>query len=319
MQSTITAELHNAAFALQMVADDGVIRISLTELASGFLIADSPYCYSIRCPLPDGTRETVRLSEVEISTILDTITIRARAAGFVLEHRITLPVGVSFLEERITLSNDGLTSLVLSNFCCGFQRTLTNDVGDQLRDFADDRFVAIPFRHKPTDPPTHDNDFDVAHLLKFMGVQPVVNGLGPLPNGHGYVPTPNRYSEGWAWRRGANTLGIYKFNQSAIEFSVITLNNDPGGVRLRFGGASTMPDESTPTIALAPGAVLHFGVTRIQSVNGGYEQSSYAFRDFLGKTVAISRRTSILRYIGTRFMTTRNTSLVLRASHQDQE
>ena len=44
MQSTITAELHNAAFALQMVADDGVIRISLTELASGFLIADSPYC-----------------------------------------------------------------------------------------------------------------------------------------------------------------------------------------------------------------------------------------------------------------------------------
>ena len=283
MQSTITAELHNAAFALQMVADDGVIMTSLTDLASGFLIADSPYWYSIRCPFPDGTRETVRLSEVDISTIRDTITIRARAAGFSLEHRITLSSGVPFLEEQITLSNDGSTGLVLSNFCCGFQRTLTNDVGDQLRDFADDRFVAIPFRHKPTDPPTHDNDFDVVHLLKFMGVQPVVNGLGPLPNGHGYVPTPNRYSEGWAWRRGAHTLGIYKFNQSAIEFSVITLNNDTGGVRLRFGGASTMPDESTPTIALAPGAVLHFGVTRIQSVNGGYEKSSYAFRDFLGK------------------------------------
>lgn len=283
MELDNSARLHNVAYSLQLTSSDGQIRVTLTDLVSGFVLADNPYHYAIRCPVEDGIHETVRLSAIRLSTAGDTITIRALVAGFMLEHRFVLPTSEPILEERISLHNNGTTDLVLADFSCGFQRSLTNDVGDVRQDVAGDRFTAIPFRHKPTDSPSYDNDFDLHHLLHVMGSQPVVNGLGPLPNGHGYLATSKRYSEGWGWTHGAHTLGVYKFNQAAIEFSVITVHSDASGTKLRFGGASIMPDEASPLLTVAAGAALQFGVTRLHTVTDGFEAASYAFRDFLAE------------------------------------
>jgi hypothetical protein len=274
-------EIRNAFYSLVLRSQDGQVVAVLTDLISGSAFADSAYFYALRCPVEDGFRETLSLSAVTFTKDRDTVTLWAKVAGFMLEHRFTLPETAPILEESIALHNQSDSSRALADFRCGFQYALTNDVGQVLPLAEQDRFAAIPFRHKPSDKPGHYHDYDVRHLLQIAGSHPVVNGFAALSYGHGELPSRSHYSEGWAWSRGERTLGIFKFNQSAIEFSVLTINSDAGGAKLQFGGASLFPDDSALPITIAPGESLYFGVTRFQIVAGGYEQASYAFRDFL--------------------------------------
>ena len=287
MLTSQSAEIHSNAFSLNTMSIDGHVIVSLKDLQSGFEISDSPYAYKMRCPINDGVIETTRLSQTSIELDGDGesagLTIKAKIAGFELEHTLVLLQNAPVLTESITLHNRSATALSIETLSYGFQRALTNDVGHLMPELGHDRFVAIPFRHKPSDAHDHNNDFAVHDLLTRLSPQLVVNEFAALPFGHGFLPTKDYRSEGWAWRHGSTALGIFKFNQSAIEFSALTVNRDMGGAKLQFGGASLQPDENEPPMIVQPGESLHFGITHIQAVDGELEHVSYAFREFLDR------------------------------------
>ncbi len=76
-------------------------------------------------------------------------------------------------------------------------------------------------------------------------------------------------------------LVISKFNQAGLEFSTIAVEPTEEGVLLRFGGAGTHAGDPSALRSIAPGATVKLGVTRYESIQGGYEQAAYAFRGFL--------------------------------------
>jgi hypothetical protein len=76
-------------------------------------------------------------------------------------------------------------------------------------------------------------------------------------------------------------LGIFKFNQDALEFSILELEIEPGGVAVRFGGAGQLEDQPDSLAAIAPGQTVALGVTRLVSLAGDHVAASYGFRGFL--------------------------------------
>jgi hypothetical protein len=211
----------------------------------------------------------------------DTMTIRGGLAGLGLEHRLRLPHDRMLLEEQISLVNDTGAVISLDRFASGMRRLITDRVGQVHAGLASDRFVAVPFRHRASDPPDEDNDFSVADLLKYTGQE--LRPASEIAHGKAFehVPSSARFSEGWAWTHGDRTLGVFKFNQDAIEFSGLVVETGDDGVYLRFAGVATRMPEPSSLRSIAPGQRIDLGVTRIVSVAGGSDEACYAFRDFL--------------------------------------
>lgn len=115
-------------------------------------------------------------------------------------------------------------------------------------------------------------------LLTLSGYEHRVAG-GPFIDRD--LPSRHRYSEGWAWTHANHTLGIFKFNQEAIEFSVISTLVRDGGVALRFGGAAMIGGDPSSLTHMEPGEEVALGLTRYQTVRGDTTQANYAFRALL--------------------------------------
>ncbi|MFQ6043340.1 MAG: hypothetical protein ACE5PV_21005, partial [Candidatus Poribacteria bacterium] len=171
------------------------------------------------------------------------------------------------------------------------QKRIANEVGSIFPDLRNDRLVSIPFRHRPTDPADFDVDFRMADLIQRPGREHRANKWPPSYPRYGYLPslqtTTHDFvlaqwaSEGWAWMHGEYTIGIFKFNQEAMEFSVLSPEPDEDGLALRFGGASMVASDPSSLRQIQPGQTIELGVTRYATVKGDYQQAYYAFRDFL--------------------------------------
>jgi hypothetical protein len=210
-----------------------------------------------------------------------TVNIRGTLAGLELERRLWLPPDRALLEERVSLVNNTREAVSLDRFACGMQRLIADQVGQVPGALVADRFVAVPFRHRASDPPEVDNDVSVADLLQYTGQE--MRRASEIVRGEafGHVPSSARFSEGWGWTHGGRTLGVFKFNQEAMEFSGLVVEIRDDGVWLRFAGVATRPPEPSSLHSIEPGQRIELGVTRIVSVAGGAERTCYAFRDFL--------------------------------------
>ncbi|MDK1032139.1 MAG: hypothetical protein QGD94_09045, partial [Planctomycetia bacterium] len=192
-----------------------------------------------------------------------------------------LPAGRAIMEERITLHNPADADIELEDFAAGMTRRIADDIGDVFEDLLSDRLVAIPFRHRPKDASDFDVDFQMADLLKRPGRERRAGKKVLHYPTHGYLPSMQWASEGWAWVHGEHTLGIFKFNQEGMEFSVLSPEADDDGVALRFGGAGMVAGDPSCLRKIQPGQTIQLGVTRYETVKGGYNQAAYAFRVFL--------------------------------------
>ena len=72
-------------------------------------------------------------------------------------------------------------------------------------------------------------------------------------------------SDGWAWTHGSNTLGIFKFDQENMQFSVLGVEREATGARLCFGGIRMIDGEPSDLGRLKPGQTLRLGMTRDQA------------------------------------------------------
>lgn len=277
MPQLAAAELHNDAYHLQISVNERILTVLLFDKKMQFEVSHNPYFYQALREGDEGSIRAEWLLDATVKAAGEQIIVRGKLAGLEVEHTFSLPQARPILQEQITLRNSTPHPISLTGFACGFQRQLTDDVGRVVPDLSQDRLVAIPFRHKPTDPLEWNNDFTMEQIASQAGREAQANSK----QGHGYFATLERFAEGWAWMHGGHTFGIFKFNQEAMEFSRLSVIRGSACQLFLFGGSGTMSGEPSSLRNIAPGKTIALGVTRYQTVVGDYVPAYYAFRDFL--------------------------------------
>ena len=210
---------------------------------------------------------------------------RIGVAGLLLDLEVTHTLEISDehsgISERISLGNTGTDPITVVEYAFGMVRPIADVVGSVFPDLANDRIAAIPFRHRPTDKKGFDMDFSLTDIIRVPGRQPRA-GDRPLdyPR-HGTVAAPHWLSEGWAWIRESESIGIFAFSQERMFFSPVAPEIDQAGVAVRYGGAVMTRQDVQSPLVIGPGETMELGETRYEIVPGGLNQTYYAFRRFL--------------------------------------
>lgn len=275
------AELMNDAYQLTVTIADREVHVRLRDLAMDFDLADSAYIYQASRPGDEGSIVAKGLNNPIVKVSGEIIKATGMLAGLRVKHILRLPTGRALMEEQIILHNPTESVVALEHFAAGMQRRIADEVGSIFPELSLDHLVAIPFRHRPTDPANFDIDFQMANLIKMPGREHRANKWPPSYPRYGYLPSMQWAAEGWAWTHGEHTLGIFKFNQEAMEFSVLSPEPDDEGLALRFGGACLVAGDPSSLGKIQSGQTIELGVTRYETVEGDYKQAYYAFRAFL--------------------------------------
>lgn len=275
------AELMNDAYQLTVTIADRGVHVRLRDLAMDFDLADSAYIYRASRSGNEGSIVAKWLNDATLEVSSEVMKITGTLAGLRVEHTLRLPISQALMEECITLHNSTDSVIALEHFATGMQRRIADEVGSIFPELSSDRLVAIPFRHRPTDPASFDIDFRLADLIKMPGREHRTQKKPLSYPRYGYLPSGQWASEGWAWTHGEHTLGLFKFNQEAMEFSVLSPEPDDDGLALRFGGACLVAGDPSSLGKIQPGQTIELGITRYETVEGDYKQAYYAFRAFL--------------------------------------
>ena len=281
MPSLTSTELSNEAFEIAVRIDDGRVALRLHATTMEFDVADSAYKYVVALETQDGLVVVDPLGDANIAVEPDTLVVSGSLGPLRVVHRLQLIPNRPMLEEGITLSNPTNQQITLSDVALGMTRRITDPIGRVIEDVSRDRFVAVPFRHRATDPKNWDNDFDIDHMLTHSGDEMRVTVLPSGAARFGSAPSMARFSEGWAWTHGDHSIGVFKFQQEVMEFSVLAMESSEDGMCLRFAGAGMRSGEPSAWRRIDPGAIIHLGRTRITSVAGDAHQVCRSFRNFL--------------------------------------
>ena len=271
-------ELENSGLRLSARAEDGRLHMKLAAAGEdGLVWSDEPYMYRFTRATGDGTVTHERMHDLSIQAEDHAIVAHGTLGGLALEHRFHLPPDRSYLEEQLSLRHTGSEPIRLLDLEFGFQQRVADELGRVAEDRQSERFVAVPFRIRPSDPPGHVNDFSLSELLTRGGREQRVDAEVQMRQ----VPSRHHLSEGWAWTHGEKTLGIFKFSQEILEWSALTPMVCEDAVRLRFGGGCLTGGEPAVLTRLAPGQQVVLGVTRYAPVTGDYRSAYAAFRAML--------------------------------------
>ncbi len=267
--------VENGAYRLAAtVVEGGAVQVTLDDRALPFRVAEGPYLY--RAQRTNDPLEERGLRAARLAIESNRLTIQGQLAGLEVEHTFTLPGNRPIMEERIRLRNGTDSTINLVTFQAGLQRRITDRSGHVLPEFAGDRWAAVPLRHRA----------DSARLLDFSLSELIVEPGQEYRPAESWrrkklIPASHRASEGWAWTHGGSTLGIFSFSQEVMRSSVLALEKGPEGFLLHFGGAAMVSGEPAALARVAPGQVVDLGITRYQSVPGGFVPAAYAFRALL--------------------------------------
>ena len=271
------ATLANTAYRLAVQVAKDKVNVTLDDKQSGLRLTEGPYFYRAQRRGDRQASDFRGLTGVSVDVAGSRLTIRGKIAGLEVEHIFELPADRAILEERFLVHNRSDARVQLADFEAAFVRPLTDAAGRVLPELAADRFVAVPFRAKPDDGKNTYNDFSTADLIEKKGYEMRVT----CEQHYDRVPADRRQSEGWAWTHGPYTLGISKLDQENMQWSVLAVDRGDRGVGLRFGGVAMIDGEPSDLGRIQPGQTVRLGVTRYQTVSGGYQEAMYAFRRFL--------------------------------------
>lgn len=285
-----TKTYDTARYRLDIELGDCVGRVMLTDKYSGVKFADSPYRYSAYVEQGDRIAQLDRLcrpelveepwhrggNRVSVSGLLGGGNGDVRIG---VHHRLYIPEGEEFLEERIILRNLGSDPAVFRGYRLGMRKLLQRPVlyGGPGVDIEDYRLIAIPFRLQP-DGKKHDYQLDDIYHGRYQTSEFLNNARlvqEVIDKGRGR-------SEGWAWTNGEHGLLIVKHNEDMVEFSMVDTETYEGQVYLSYGGASaSLYNEPTQARVLDPGEEIAFGKTRYHFYEGLWRRGSYMFREYM--------------------------------------
>ncbi len=267
----------NQAFRLEISLSGGQVQARLSDKIFNAVVAAGPYVYRAERKENSAAKKYSALENARAALEGDKLVIRGELAGLELEHTFWLPADRPVMEEYLTVKNAGAAVAALTNFETGFIRQATDEQGELLPEIRNDRFAAVPFRAKPVDLGKIYREYSATEIVREPG-----SYVHILPEqSYVDVPAPLRTSEGWVWTHGEHALGIYKFDQENMQWSVLAVERSGGKTAIRFGGTAMIDGEPSDLGRIPPGGTVKLGKTRYQPVSGGYNEASYAFRRFL--------------------------------------
>jgi hypothetical protein len=287
-QQTVTAgqrplTLRNAQWQLDLRAEAG-LSAQLVHSPSGITLAAGRYSYSFGAP-------SFTLGSVERDTSASIVTFTGLATGAIaIQHQFIVPANEPWIEEQITIGNQGTTVLALPHGRCGFVLPVSVQSGalqEPLRDF---RFIAVPYRREPKGNRNQYADYAIMQVL----TEPCWSNLRaavPITHwGRAVVPTvfetgwihtnyPFYASEGWVLTDGRRGFLISKYSQDGMEWAVLDRAPIAGDhAALRWGGFGIHEGDPEHGAWIPPQQSHSFGTTRITAFEGGIKGGFYAFR-----------------------------------------
>jgi hypothetical protein len=269
--------IENAAFRLAVDATTEAPHAVLEDKRSGLRLADGPLVYRTDAAGHENPATLCQLTDPAVSVERHRLIVRGMLAGLRVEHVFILPPDQPVMDETLRLTNPTPGVVSLPDLECGLTRLLKDEGGRIPADLAGDRWVAVPHRKRAEDPKERFLDFSAPDMADKPGFEAHPDAV---QDAH-YGPSRHRYSDGWAWTHGDQTLGIYKYSQEAMLFSVLSTAKAGGRTLLRFGGTATIMGEPAVLTRLRPGQTADLGLTRYQTFDGGWREAMYGFRRFL--------------------------------------
>jgi hypothetical protein len=282
LASPTGATIANQAFELSL-AMRPALEVRLVHKPSGLILAGAPYSYSFGAPRFEHASSTREgdATLVELEGLSGPIAIR---------QRYRIPDHAAWIEETLTLSNQGRYAVALPDARCGFVLPLAVE-GDQVTGpLARFRFTAVPYRREPRGNTHQYADYSVGDVLTKPRVSALRNTLridrGPtvvtsVLHSTGVITTEySAYaSEAWVLTDGSSGFVISKYNQDGMEWSVVDrVPVDAQHAGLRWGGLAIFEGDPEHGALIAPGESFRFGTTRITAYAGGINEGFYAFR-----------------------------------------
>ncbi|MEK7719895.1 MAG: hypothetical protein AAB347_09845, partial [Bacteroidota bacterium] len=284
--ASVHHEVSNSAFLLSVTINKSEVHVVLEERQIPKRMSEGHYIYRAQV---SGSQDTIfTLQDPTVTVFGQNLTIWGKLAGLDIEHSFYLPPDKQYAEEHIVLHNPGNRRITLSEFEMGFPLNIEGKGDTIIHELANDRMVAVPFRHRPDyDKKGVIHDYSMTEILEQPGWEYRPNFyLSRLQNLYlqkPYIKSRHHFSDGWAWIHGNHSIGIFSFNQENLVYSVLSPVKTPKGTLLRFGGACYLPIHSQPTALsrINPGDMVDFGVMRYQSVAGGFNEIAYSYRAML--------------------------------------
>jgi hypothetical protein len=265
----------NGRLVLNVQTKDGLNANSLRDTQSGRVYADADYVWpGGKFPTLIGEPEIIQRENGNVSVIF-----RGRLDEIMIAQKFTAPAQeAGVLIEEVTISNPGKNLVDTSHFGCGFAKKHT-PAADEAAQKAESHFSAIPFRKDTVT--RRLCDYSMTDLFT-LDVEQIT-----FESSRGFPHTGSRNdswgSEAWAWYENNNSLMIIKYNNEAMEWSLLKPLKQAELV-LRFGGAGLWRvGDPEAAAALEPGETFSFGMTRLEIVDGGWRESYSAFRCYMEK------------------------------------
>ena len=257
----------SATFHLVLHPREGLRDTQITHVPSGLTLANGDYSYSFG--RPEFKESTIR--QPADGTRAISLSGAAMGGQLAVHHEFRLSADEPWLEEHISLTNQGTLPLDLSSGRCGFTLHLPMTNGQLESPWSAFKVTAIPFRRDPGGHQTQYADFSLAQIL----TEPY--SFEPL--GVRTMVTPEYAAEAWAWTNGKEGFLILKYSQQGMEWSAVDRVNLPGDrIALRWGGYGIHRGEPSHGGWLRPGESHSFGVTKLIAFKGGITEGYYAFR-----------------------------------------
>lgn len=257
-------EIGNRFLSLAVSISKGLQPNRLFSKNTSLTYADLPYLYRVR-----GRWETPAFlgsDRVRAKGSL-TLTLKGKAGPAVITQRFLVPHEEPYIEEVLTVENQGSGPLATSDLAMGFARALDDEA---LRDC---RITSVPFRRDLRGMRGEYQEFSPAEIVLNKGFF--------CPRWPQREATKEFGAEGWLWNYGDSSLLVAKHAPELIEFSVLSTEEVAGRTVLRFGGASIWHGDPEEGTRMEPGARLSFSTTRYVLVRGGLEEGYYAFRGWM--------------------------------------
>ena len=194
----------------------------------------------------------------------------------ILKQEFKLEKESRWLEEKITLTNQGTKKVRLVAINLGFKKEFFKQHEGWVNHLDEFQLTAIPTRR------FHEQTID-RRLLSFSANDLI---YAPWFN-RKETEMPGFCSEGWLWGNSKGGILICKYNPTQLEFSRFSrfpkLMDGRGNenISLIFGGAFFCQGNPELATELNPDQSYTFGISKYTIYEGDYRNGYYLYRDHL--------------------------------------
>ncbi len=262
-------EIGNEFLVVTIDTKRGLQPRELVSPDNGFSYANLPYLYRVG----DGweTPDFLGFEEAREDGILS-LKLEGRLEVARVIHRFRVPAKRPYLEEQLTVQNDGSATIGSPELAMGFARSVGKDgsIEEELRRC---RMVSVPFMRTLRGRREEYQDY---------GFEDILIGRGAYcPRWPARDTTPEMGAEGWIWSYGDSSLLIAKHSPEMMEFSILSVEGVGRESVMRFGGASLWHGDPEEGAKLHPRSSVTFSTTRYILVDGGVKEAYHAFRSYM--------------------------------------